>query len=123
MAIYASLEEAQQQSEAGIFSMVKSYLDSQVAEYSSVEVAFWPLLAMELLTYSSTGTVGTIMASYIQRGRVTATDLCNTFLPKLQYQNDILTLRDNAVIAIRAQQTIDDVILVSEQYITMIQGL
>lgn len=121
--MYNDINIAKEHSTSLIYDLVKSYLDNKVEQYSKVEIAFWPMLVNDMLTYQSTGTVGAFLGSYVNRGHLTATEICTAFLPKLQYQEAILTLRDNASADIKSKETIEEVEEALAYHTALIQGL
>lgn len=123
MSGYPDLDTAKSHSIFIIFDLVKSYLDLQVTQYSKVEISFWSLLVGDMLKYKSIGEIGTVLGSYVNRGHITADEICEKFLPRLNYQEQILTLRDNAEYDINQKTTIDNVISCREDYIAQIQAL
>jgi len=100
-----TLADVQQAKIAEVYAHCRSILDAASAGYSPVEIASFPALQHEIISYSANAVTGPYMQSVINRGRHTADSLSAALTPKIALEQAALTARDNHVAAILALKT------------------
>jgi len=93
-----------------VYRKAKELLDISAGTRSSVEIADWPLLKQDILQYLEDSTVGPMLLNAINRSNYDVNGLVTTFLPKISYENDIITTRSAHTAVIQSLQSVQEVI-------------
>lgn len=105
-----SLAELKKRAITAAYAECENTLNQYSQGYSMAEIATFPAMQTEILTYLETGVVGVGMQGVINRRRHTAESLTAVLMPKITAQQTALLERDNHVSVIMSLETCLDVV-------------
>jgi hypothetical protein len=91
------------------YAKCKTLLNSQSEVYPDAEIATFPFIRLEILTFNTNGQAGPFMTDVVARGRHTGQSLSDLLTPKIALEDAQYQIRDNHVSAITALTTVVDV--------------
>lgn len=86
-------------------------INDQTQGYTATQIAAWPQLQLDILTFNSLGTVGTQMQRTLIQSNITAQQLSDIVTPKIIFEEECFLRRNNLFIQIRATDSILDIYL------------